>query len=164
MRAITYAYVRALLIKTFIKTFARQFYLKLTKLTRRSGGARAFGNKVAAGYDFLRDMSYYNWDVIRRSRRCLKQLAADNVHEVLVYGERDVTEVLYDLTFEIPVRVKALGEDYESRRNLGRSELPIEVDTAGREKIIVASLVNVEERVRRLRELRVDNERIVLLN
>jgi hypothetical protein len=164
MNAVIHVYVRALLAKTFIKTLTYQFYLKLTKFRRRPRGSRAFGNSLAAGYDFLRDMSYYNWDVIRRSRRCLKQLAAGNVHEVLVYGERDVKEVLYHLTLEIPVRVKALGEDCETCKDLKRNELPIEVNIESREKIIVASLINVDERVRRLRELGVDNERIVLLN
>jgi hypothetical protein len=164
MRAITYAYVRALLIKTFIKTFARQFYLKLTKFRRRSRGPRAFVNKLAAGYDFLISMFYYNWDVIRRSRRCLKQLVADNVHEVFVYGEKDVTEVLYHLAFELPVKVKTIREGFESKANSGPNTFPLEVTRVGREKVIVASLVNIDEIISRLRELGVDNERIVLLN
>jgi hypothetical protein len=154
------ALVRVVLFNTFVKTLARQCYLKVTKLTRRSSGPRAYGNRLVAVYDFLRDMSYYNWEVIQRSRRCVKQLAADNVHEVLVYGEKDVTEVLYDLTFEIPVKMKAIS-NYETSRYLMCEKLPSEI--TGQEKVIVASLVNIEERIRRLRGSGVTDERIVLL-
>jgi hypothetical protein len=158
------ALARILLFKTFIKTLARQLYLKLTKLTRRSRGPRAFGKKLTAGYDFLREMCYYNRDVIRRSRRCLKQLTADNVHQVFVYGEKDVREVLYHLAFEFPVELRTIHEGYESSVNSQPKTVPLEMTRVGREKVIVASLVNIEERIRRLRELGVNDERIVRLH
>lgn len=157
------AIVSVLLFKTFIKTLARQLYLKLTKFTRRSSGPNAFFAKFAAASDFLKHMSRYNWEVIRRSRRCLEQLAAENVKEVFVYGERDVTEVLCNLAFEIPVKVITLGEYYKALTDLAPHEVPIEMGTVGREKIIIGSLVNIEERTRRLRKMGVDDKRIVLL-
>ena len=156
--------VGVLLFRTFIKTLTRQLYLKLTKFTRRSTTPKAYGQKLAAGYSFLRDMFYYNLDVIRRSRRCLKLLAAENIKEVFVYGERDVTEVLYDLTFEIPVRMIRIcnsPNDYQySKRNTSSPE----INSAGGKKIIIASLVNVEERTRRLREVGIEDRRLVLLS
>jgi hypothetical protein len=150
-------------MKTFLKMLARQLRLKLTKFTRRSRGARGFYNKFRAGCGFLKDMSQYNWEVIHRSRRCLKQLAGDNVHEVFVYGERDVTEVLYGLTFEIPVKIKTIWKRYEPHGDLVGDPVPEEISATTREKVLVASLVNIEESVRRLRELGVDDARIVLL-
>ena len=163
MYAVTYVYVRALLTKTFTKTLSHQFYLKLTKFTRRSRGAKAFAKSLAAGYEFLRDMSYYNWDVIRRSRCCLNQLAKENVQEVFAYGESDVREVLYDLTFEIPVKVKMIRDRYD-KENAARGAVALEAGAASRDKIIVASVVNVQERIRRLRELGVGHERLILLD
>jgi hypothetical protein len=156
--------VRLLLTKTFLKTLARQLRLKLTKFTRRSSGPKAFLGKVTAAGDFLRFIVRYNWDVIRRSRRCLKRLAAENVEEVFVYGESDVTEVLCNLTIEIPVKVMRLGDYHKTLGDLAPQELPIEASVARRTKVIIASLVNVEERTRRLRELGVDEKRIVLLS
>jgi hypothetical protein len=147
-----------------MKMLTWQLYLKLTKFTRRSTTPRAFGQKLVAGYSFLRDMSYYNLEVMQRSRRCLKLLAEENIEEVLVYGEGDVAEVLYELTFEIPVRViriRNLSENYcDSSRNAG----PLEINSVDGRKIIIASLVNVEERMRRLRQLGVEERRVVLLS
>ncbi|HEV8725744.1 MAG TPA: hypothetical protein VGW77_34445 [Candidatus Binatia bacterium] len=165
MRLLKWVLVRALLIKTFLKTLARQVYLKLTKFTRRSRGAKNdFFGKFAAGYDFLKHVSLYNWEVIQRSRLCLKQLAAENVQEVFVYGERDVTEVLYSLTFEFPVKLNTLGEHYKIYSDLASHELPIETSASRPEKVVIASLVNIEERAMRLREIGVDERRIVFLS
>jgi hypothetical protein len=158
-----YSLVSVLLSKTFLKTLSRQLYLKLTKFTRRSNGPKAFFSRLALAADFLKHMARYNWEVIRRSKRCLRNLAADNVQEVFVYGESDVKEVLYDLTFEIPMKIKTIGEDYKFHRNFGRAELPIEMYAASREKVIVASLVNIDERIKRLRAWGVKDERLVLL-
>jgi hypothetical protein len=108
-------------------------------------------------------MWQYNWEVIRHSRRCLKQLAADNVHEVFVYGERDVTEVLYDLTFEIPVKLTLIPKYYEPHEQPVKNRILEAMSGTTRKKVLVASLVNIEETVRRLRELSVDDARIVLL-
>jgi len=163
MRVLKRTLVSILLLETFVKTLARQLRLKLTKFTRRSGGPNAFCAKFAAAGDFLKHMSRYNWEIIRRSRRCLEQLAAENVKEVFVYGEPDVTEVLCKLTFEIPVKVTTLGEYYKALTDLAPYEVPIEMGTVGREKIIIGSLVNIEERTRRLRKMGVDDKRIVLL-
>lgn len=164
MRLLKWVLVRALLIKTFLKTLARQLYLKLTKFTRRSRGANDFFGKFAAGYEFLKHVSLYNWEVIQRSRLCLKQLAAENVQEVFVYGERDVTEVLSILTFEFPVNLNLLGEHYKISSDLAAHELPIESSANRPEKVVIASLVNSEERALRLREIGVDEKRIIFLS
>jgi hypothetical protein len=153
-------YVRALLIKTFAKTLAHQLLLKLTKFSRRSSKPSHSFDKLAKGYRFLMDMSRYNREVIQRSRRCLERLAADNVQEVFIYGERDVTEVLYNLTLEIPVKINKIPEHFGSK---GHWILSVEMGATDRKKVIIASLVNIEERTRRLRDMGVNDERIVLL-
>src|SRR5262245_23421175 len=108
MQLLKWGFVRALLFKTFVKMLARQLYLKLTKITRRSGDARNLLNKLVKGYYFVKFMSAYNIYAIRRCRECLKRLVKEDVQEVSIYGERDIAEVLYDLTFEIPVRIKTI--------------------------------------------------------
>jgi hypothetical protein len=153
-----------LLFKIFIKTLAGQLYLKLTKFTRRSSGPKSFLRKFVAGYDFVKDMLAYNWGVIRRCRCCVKKLSAENVPAVLVYGEKDIIEVLSALSFEAPVKMRILRECYEFDKKLGGDLVPVEVSAGSPDKIIVASVVNVEGRTRRLRELGVDAERIVLLD
>lgn len=156
--------VRILLLKTFTKMLARQVYVKLFKFTRRSRGPEAFYRKFAAGFDFLMSMLKYDRKVIECARRCLTRLAAEDVQEALVFGDKGVTEILYDLAFEIPVKLKTVYEHYEADEDLMQNMVPIEMCGGSRQKVIVASLVNIEERVRRLRELGVDNERMIFLN
>jgi hypothetical protein len=163
MRFLKWVLVRALLIDTFVKTLARQIYLKLTKFTRRSSGANNLFDKFAAAYAFLTHVSLYNWEIIQRSRRCLRQLAAENVREVFVYGERDVAGVLYSLRFEFPVKLNMLGEHYKVHSDLASHELLLESSATRPEKVIIASLVNIEERVMRLRKIGVDERRIIFL-
>jgi hypothetical protein len=163
MRFLRWIVVRALLVRTFVKMLGRQLYLKLTKFNRRSRGTSELLSKFVVGYDFLKHVSVYNWEVVQRSRVCLKHLVAENVQEVFVYGERDVKEVLYNLTFEIPVRLNMLGEHYKSAGDLASHEHRIESSITRPEKVIIASLVNIEERAFRLREMGVDDRRIVLL-
>ncbi|HEX9264111.1 MAG TPA: hypothetical protein VF977_07060 [Candidatus Binatia bacterium] len=137
--------------------------MKLTKFTRRSSGPKSFLRKFEAGYAFLKDMSEYNLDNIKRCRRCVKNLTAENVPAVFVYGEKDVMEILYDLSFKTPMKMRILHEHYETDKKFGWEAISLETGASGTEKIIVASLVNTQERTRRLRELGVDNERIILL-
>jgi hypothetical protein len=164
MQPLKWILVRSLLVKTFLKTLARQLHLKLTKFTRRSGRPIDFFAKFAAGYDFLKHASSYNREVIRRSRLCLLQLAAANVREVFVYGDRDVLEVLCQLTLEIPVKVNILGEHYKTPADLAPQEVSIETSATRPLKVIIASLVNIEERTMHLRAIGVDPRRIILLS
>lgn len=106
----------------------------------------------------------YDREVIRCARRCFKRLAREDVQEVLVFGDRGVREVFYDLTFEIPIKVKMIRDYWEKHEDMLKDSVTLEVGAASRDKIIIASLVNIEERVRRIRELGVENNRIILLD
>jgi hypothetical protein len=108
-------------------------------------------------------MSRYNLEVIRQSRRCLRRLVTENVQEVFVYGERDIVEVLQSLTYEFPVKLNILGEQYKISSELLAHEHLIETSTTRPEKVIIASLVNIEERAMRLRKIGVDERRIIFL-
>lgn len=158
------AFVSLLLLKTFVKTFARQVYLKLTKFTRRSNGPRRLYYKMAAGREFLSYMFRYNRDVIQRSRRCLGQLAAHNIKEVFLYGEREITEFIHDLTFASPVKVRIIHESCGSRPPFRRAGVSLEEVIASNEKIVIASVINTEARMMRLRALGIAEKRMVLLS
>jgi len=155
--------VKLLLLKTFIKTLIWQVYLKLTKFTRSSGGPKSFLRKLVAGYEFLKDMSAYNREVIQRCRRCVKSLTAENVPVVFIYGEKDVVDILCDLSFETPMKMRILHERYETDKKVGWETIPVEKCALSAEKIIVASLINTQERIGRLRDLGVDSDRIISL-
>jgi len=72
-----------------------------------------------------------------------------------VYGERHIVEILQELALESPVRItRVYGE--------GDNNL-LEATVRSREEIIVASLVDIESKRERLRNLGIDAERIVVL-
>jgi hypothetical protein len=163
MRLLKWPYARALLFKTFMKMLARQLYLKLTKFTRRSGGTRDLLNKFVKAYDFVRFMVAHNIYTIRRCRECLTRLVAKDVRIVSIYGERDIVEVLYDLTLELPVRIKVIYADSVDQAFRKFKIVPIEESAKGLEKVIVASLVDIDDKAERLRKSGVERERLVLL-
>jgi hypothetical protein len=113
-----------------------------------------------SGTGFLLNILRYNLDVIRFSERCLKRLAARQVYEVSVYGERHIVEILQELALESPVGItRVYGESHDKEHH----EDFIEASTRGREEIIVASLVDIDGKRERLRNLGIDEKRIVVL-
>jgi hypothetical protein len=142
----------------------RQLYLKLTKFTRRSRGTKGLLSKVAKGFDFVRYMSAFNIDAIRRSRNCLERLAAQQVRDVALYGAGDIAQLLYDLTFEIPVKINIIYDDFDNKRISGFRVVPVAESAKSHEKVIIASFAAVDDKLERLRKLGIDRDRIVLLN
>jgi hypothetical protein len=158
-----YIYVELLLVKTFVKTLFWQLYLKMTKFSRRSKGPIPFLKKICAGYSFISDMFVYNIETIHRCRRCVKNLTAEKVPAVFIYGEKPIIEVFRDLSFRNRIVMTILQERGEITRLWGCESAPVETSASRDEKIIIASIVNAEERAKRLQQLDVSSNRIVLL-
>ncbi len=152
-----------LLFKTFVKMLIKQFYLKVTKFSRQTRSVKDTRTKIGKIYDFLKNMSQYNIYVIERSRHCLDRLASQRIKEVTVYGADDIAEVLYDLTFDAQIKINAIYDDFKTKKFLGFDILPTEACNGRKEKVIVASLVGIEEKIEKLRKLGIEKERIVVL-
>ena len=90
-------------------------------------------------------------------------LAAQGDHEVSFYGTDGIAEILYDLTFEIPVTVKNIYDDSIGKKFHTFKVLPVEDCRTAKEKLIITSLVGIDERIRRLKTLGVSLDRIVVL-
>jgi hypothetical protein len=138
-------------------------YLKLTKFRRRSHNSGERLGKIAKGFEFVHYMAKHDFHAIRRARDCLQELAGENVREVSLYGTGDIAEVLYDLTFEFPVKIKAVYGDSIKDRFFGYKIYPTQASAGGEEKLIIASLVALDDKVQRLQELGVPPPRIVLI-
>jgi hypothetical protein len=161
MQAVTWILIRLLLAKTFFNMLAMELYLKLTKFTRRTREPKDLPQKLVRAFGFFADMWAYNLDVIRCSKRCLKRLAAQHIAEASLYGERYVIEVLCELALNGPVKMKRIYSEYDDEKS--RNVVPLDVSSKSGEKMIIASLVDVEPKRERLRNLGVDEERIVVL-
>lgn len=101
--------------------------------------------------------------MIQCARRCLKSIVAEGQKEISFYGTGDVAEILYYVSFDEPVEIRNVYDDWEGNNFHGFKILPIEKCGTGDEKLIVSSLVEVEDRVKRLKTLGVSPERIIVL-
>jgi hypothetical protein len=168
--------VRLRLCQTFSRLFAKQAREKISSLCANAGkasdaaepatqpsAAAANGSNLVRVYQFGKRMLEFCLYATQRSRECLNVLAAQGDHEVSFYGTDGIAEILYDLTFEMPVTVKNIYDDSIRKRFHGFKVLPIEASRTAKEKLIITSLVGVEEKVRRLKTIGVSPERIVVL-
>ena len=70
---------------------------------------------------------------------------------------------MYILIWQRPVKIIAVYDDSGIRRFLGFKVQPVETLNEYTGKIIIGSLVGVEDRIRRLVEIGIDEDRLVIL-
>jgi hypothetical protein len=112
---------------------------------------------------FVRRILESHLYVIRCSKRCLQSLAAYGETEISLYGSGDIAEVVYSLTFEESIKIKNVYDDCRASKFHGLAILPIEECNSSEEKLMITSLVEIENQVRRLKSLGVPPERILVL-
>lgn len=148
---------------TFIKITIRQLHMKVSKFSRRPISFKDILRKVPKAYDFIKNMGQYNNYVLRQCKRCLNELVSQNVRQFAVYGATDALEILYKLTLDTPLRINAIYDNNRREPLFNINVMHVEAIREYNGKIVVASLVGVEEKVERLIKLGVDRERIMLL-
>jgi hypothetical protein len=132
-------------------------------LTAQSNSTKETAFKSSRIYRFARRMLESHLYVVQRSKECLKALVAEGEREVSFYGTGDAAEILYNLSFDVPVKIKNVYDDVDSHNFHGFKTLPIERCDSGGEKLIVTSLMGIEDRVKRLKALGVSPDRIIVL-
>lgn len=148
---------------TFFKMLIKQFYMKVTKFSRQPKSIKDILGNIHKSYDFLKNMSQYNTYVIESCNNCLHKLAIDDVNEFAVYGTGDVTEVLYKLTLDAPVKINAVYDYMGNKKLFDFNVMPLSAIRDYKGKIVVASLVGVEDRVEILKKMGITSDKIVLL-
>jgi len=151
------------LIVTFLKMLARQFHMKMTKFSRQPKSFKDVLGKIYKTYDFLKNMSQYNAYILSRCKICLNELASSNVRDFAIYGAGDIAEILYKLTLDAPVKISAVYDGLECKKFFSFNVMYEEAIKGYTGKVVVASLVGLEEKIERLRRLGVDRERIIVL-
>ena len=145
----------------------KQFYIKASVPSRgrfrfinKKGGLR---ERIISLYHLLKELCKFDKQMLWRCRNCLTNLALQGIKEVDINVAGDMARILYVLSAEIPVKIRAFYDDGPSRSFLGfKVNSPETLEGQGG-KIIVASLVNREERIKRLKQVGVEEERIVTL-
>jgi hypothetical protein len=133
------------------------------KLPTRSNTTRKNQSDLIRAWRFARRVLESHLYAIQCSRRCLESLLVDGKEEVSLYGTGDLAEIVYALTFDIPVKLKNVYDDLDGGYFHGFKILPIEKCASGEENLILAALAGTEEKITRLKNLGISPERIIAL-
>jgi hypothetical protein len=112
---------------------------------------------------FFRSTLEFFLSLIDRSRACLNSVLAQGHREVSIYGTDDLAEILYDLTFEVPIKIKSVYGDCEGERFHKFKVLPVERYGSSEEPIIVTGSAQIENKMKRLRTLGVSADRLIIM-
>jgi hypothetical protein len=152
-----------LLFKTLVKLLFKEVYIKLTKFRRCFKHPGEVGEKMAKTRDFLSSMGEYNRFAVEQCRQTLSCLAEQGITNVSVYGANEIAEILYDLSYELPVKVTVIYDECPRRKPWAPPVLPLKAFQNGQEIMIIAAVIGVEEKVERLSQLGVNVKKLVLM-
>jgi len=152
-----------LLFKTLVKLLFKEVYIKLTKFRRCIKHPGEVGEKIGKTRNFLSSMGEYNRFAVEQCRQTLSQLAEQGITKVSVYGANEIAEILYDLSYELPVRITGIYDEYPRKKPCRIPTLPLKEYTNSQEKMIVAAVMGVEEKVEYLSRLGINAENLVLM-
>jgi hypothetical protein len=118
---------------------------------------------LARAKTFLRITVEFFVAMIHRSRDCLRSLLTQGHSEVSIYGTDDVAEILYDLTFDIPLKVKNVYGDTRGKMFHAFRVLPIDGYRPDDEPLIITGSAEVMAKIDRVRNLGVPPERMIIV-
>ncbi len=143
-----------LLSKTLLKLLLREVSIK------HSGEV---GEKIGKTLRFLSSMGEYNRFAVEQCRQTLAGLAEQGITKVSVYGANEIAEILYDLSFELPIKITSIYDECPRMKLWGPPVLPLSVYQNGQEMMIVGAVIGVEEKVAHLSQLGINLEDLVLM-
>jgi len=124
--------------------------------------SRSLVNTARARAFFISSLNFF-LSMIHRSRDCLNTALTEGHDEVSFYGTDDLAEILYDLSFELPVKIKSVYDDCAGERFHKFKVLPIERYGSSEEPIIVTGSAQIENKVKRLKALGVSSDRFIIM-
>lgn len=135
----------------------RQFYIKVSVPSRGrfkfEGRQRGVIKRIYSLYVFFIKIWKYDRQLIKLCRRCLERLYMQGVKSVVIFGDGDIAKILSILAMPLPLKIVDISDDSQNLKNLNQEG----------EKIIIASLVNIKNRIDRIKEVGFEEERIVTL-
>jgi hypothetical protein len=136
---------------TLLKVLLSQPFKRIPKLLKRPEPIKEIWREVRKNYLFLTDMNKYNAHAMERCKNCLKKLASNGITEIALYGTGDVTGMFYHLALSSPVRIRAIYDHLGGNKCLGLDVMPVESIKHYSGKIVLTTLIGVENEVEELR-------------
>jgi len=165
------------LLKTFAKLLLNRVRTKAVQLIRKPktgeptgssdvGQLRSSAKEVCTWTKakmFLTTTLEFFVSMIHRSKDCLSTALAEGHSQVSLYGTDDLAEILYDLTFELPVKIKSVYSEGDDKRFHGVAVLPIEKCYLDNDPIIVTNSTRMEDKLKRLKLVGVSPDRVIVM-
>ena len=151
------------LTMTFCKMLIKQFHMKVTKFSSKPKSLKDVLRKVSRAYGFLKNMSQHNANVFEKCKKCIEELASNNIYEIALYGTGDVAKVFYQVTLNSPLRIRAVYDTLDGKKFFNLNVIPIEEIKNQNGKIVVTALVGAEDKVEMLKKMGVTRENIIVL-
>jgi len=138
---------------TLLKVLLRQPFKRIPKLMKRPEAIKEIWREVSKHYLFLTDMNKYNAHAMERCKNCLKKLTSNGITEIALYGTGDVAGMFYRLALDSQVRIRAIYDHLGGNKCLGLDVMPVESIQHYSGKIVITTLVGVENEVEELRRM-----------
>ncbi len=152
-----------LLSKTLVILLFKELYIKLTKFRRSFKHPREVGQKVQRTGEFLSSLLEYNRFAVGQCRETLSRLSEQKITNVSVYGVNEIAAILYSLSYEFPVKVTVIYDECPRWKPWAPPVFPLSDYQHSHAPMILAAVVGVEEKVKRLSQLGVSIENLVLM-
>ncbi len=148
---------------TLLKVLLRQIFKRIPELLKRPESVKEIWREVYKNYLFLTNMNKYNAYAMEWCKNCLKTLASNGITEIALYGTGDVAGMFYHLALSSPVRIRAIYDHLGGNKCLGLDVMPVESIKHYSGKIVITTLIGVENEVEELRGMGVKDEQVIIL-
>ena len=152
-----------LLFTTLVIFLIREVSIKFTKFRRVIKRPGEVAAKVQRTGEFLSSMWAYNRFAVEQCRQALFCLSEQKITEISVYGANEIAAILYSVSYGFPVRVTAIYDECPRWMFGILPVLPLKDFRNSHGPMLVAAVVGVEEKVKRLSQLGVNVENLVLM-
>ncbi len=155
------------LVNAYLKRLAKKGHIKISKgpmnRVKYALTPEGFTHRVSLTYDYMQTSIDFFKDARQRIDSVYKQMAADGVTKVLIWGDGEIAELAYVSLRGLPLQlIGVVDSDNTDQGFFGHNIYSFnEVLKLEYDAILIASFSN--EEIQRIKELGIDNHRVYCL-
>ena len=157
------------LVNSFIKRLARKGYLKITTIPRNRVKyiltPRGFAEKSRLTYEFIQYSFHFYKRALGNLQDLLNELERRGVKQVVFYGASDLAEIAFISLKDTDIKLVGIVDDLKN----GKKFLDFTVRSASElhklelDRIIITTIDSKQAILKKLREKKIADERIIML-
>jgi DNA-binding MarR family transcriptional regulator len=157
------------LVNSFIKRLARKGYLKITTIPRNRVKyiltPRGFAEKSRLTYEFIQYSFHFYKRALGNLQDLLNELEKRGVKQVVFYGASDLAEIAFISLKDTDIKLVGIVDDLKN----GKKFLDFTVRSTAElhklefDRIIITNIDSKQAILKKLREKKIPDERIIML-